>query len=623
MHTLLDELKETLQQDERLFIDGQLAKNKIVELALKLDKDLLKLLLGNNQLKEHFFQDVDGTYVFDKQKFQKFISNKQFLPDSYTAFKNKIGLSGDGENYFIKSNDVSLIWPYKDCVLEGGQTKEDSKRNEIFWNETLAPDQIDRLLDPKALTNFKTFDEKGQHETDAFSINDNYVIKGNNLLALHSLKKVYSGKVKLIYIDPPYNTGNDDFGYNDRFNHSAWLTFMKNRLQIARDLLSKDGSLWINIDDDEGHYLKVLADEIFNRENFVSNIIWQKKFSPQNDARWFSDSHDHILVYAKNKETWRPNLLPRTDEMNSRYTNTDDDPRGPWTSGDLSVKTYSEANDYPIKTPSGREVNPPKGYCWRVSEEKLQELIEDDRIWFGEDGSNVPRLKRFLSEVKDGVTAQTIWLHEEVGNNQDSKKEVNEVLDDKTFSTPKPESLLQRIIHLATDEEDIVLDFFAGSGTTGAVAHKMGRQYILCEQMDYVEPVTVKRLQKVIAGEQGGISEEVEWEGGGSFNYMELMEYNAAFINEIEQAGSKDELKDIWQRMQNHAFLSYKIDPGDFNEEKEAFNELSLEEQKQFLIEVLDKNQLYVNYSEIEDEDYGISEEEQRLNHEFYKLSEP
>ncbi|HYX07947.1 MAG TPA: site-specific DNA-methyltransferase, partial [Bacteroidales bacterium] len=194
MHTLLDELKETLQQDERLFIDGQLAKNKIVELALKLDKDLLKLLLGNNQLKEHFFQDVDGTYVFDKQKFQKFISNKQFLPDSYTAFKNKIGLSGDGENYFIKSNDVSLIWPYKDCVLEGGQTKEDSKRNEIFWNETLAPDQIDRLLDPKALTNFKTFDEKGQHETDAFSINDNYVIKGNNLLALHSLKKVYSGK---------------------------------------------------------------------------------------------------------------------------------------------------------------------------------------------------------------------------------------------------------------------------------------------------------------------------------------------------------------------------------------------------------------------------------------------
>lgn len=203
MQNLLDELTETLQNDERLVVDGKLAKNKIVELALKLDKDLLKLLLSNDRLKEHFFEEVEGTYVFDKYAFQRFISNKQFLPDSYTSFKNKIGLSANGEDYFVESNDVSLIWPYKDCVLEGGQTKEDSKRDEIFWNETLAPDQIDRLLDPKALTNFRKFDEDGDQMVDAFSDDDNYVIKGNNLLALHSLKEVYSGKVKQIYIDPP------------------------------------------------------------------------------------------------------------------------------------------------------------------------------------------------------------------------------------------------------------------------------------------------------------------------------------------------------------------------------------------------------------------------------------
>lgn len=625
METLLEELAKTLQEDERLVIEGALAKNKIVELALKLDKDLLKLLLGNDRLKEQFFTEVDGLYVFDKQAFQKFVSNKQFLPDSYTAFKNKIGLTDNGDSYLVEKKEVTLIWPYKDCVLEGGQTKEDAKRNEIFWNETLAPDQIDRLLDPKALTHFKKFDKDGEHEIDELSLYDNYVIKGNNLLALHSLKKVFAGKVKLIYIDPPYNTGNDDFGYNDRFNHSAWLTFMKNRLEVARELLSKDGSLWINIDDDEGHYLKVLADEVFKRENFVANVVWEKKYSPQNDARWFSDMHDHIFVYAKNKETWRPNLLPRTEEMNSRYTNTDDDPRGPWKSSDLSVKTYSEANDYPIKTPSGRVANPPKGYCWRVSKEKFKEMVEDDRIWFGEDGSNIPSIKRFLSEVQQGTPPTTIWKYEDVGHNQDARKEIKSLFEEdeeNDFSTPKPEFLLQRVVHIGSNEGDIVLDFFAGSGTTGAVAHKMGRQYILCEQMDYVEDVTLKRLQKVIEGERGGISEEVDWQGGGSFVYAGLMQFNAKFIEEIEEADSKEAVQEIWQQMQEHAFLSYKVRPSDIDKEKELFDELTPEQQKQFLIEVLDKNQLYVNYSEIADEEFGISEEVKRLNHDFYGLKD-
>ncbi|MEX1269948.1 MAG: site-specific DNA-methyltransferase [Balneolaceae bacterium] len=622
MQTLLHELTTTLQQDDRLVIDGKLAKNKVVEMALKLDRNLLKLLLGNEKLKERFFADVDGTMVFDKQFFQKFVANKQFLPDSYTAYKNKIGLSDNGENYLAEKNDVTLIWPYKDCVLEGGQTREDAKRNEIFWNETLAPDQIDRLLDAKALTNFKKFNKEGEHPATKLSDKDNYIIKGNNLLALHSLKKKFAGKVKLVYIDPPYNTGNDDFGYNDRFNHSAWLTFMKNRLEVAYQLLSNDGSLWINIDDDEGHYLKVLADEVFKRENFVANVVWEKKYSPQNDSRWFSDMHDHIFVYAKNKETWRPNLLPRTEEMDNRYTNRDNDPRGPWKAADLSVKTYSEKNDYPITTPTGRVVDPPASRCWTVSKEKFKELIEENRIWFGEDGNATPARKVYLSEVQQGIPPSTLWQYKDVGHNQDARKEVIKLFKDEKgdFSTPKPEYLLQRIIHIGTNKDDLVLDFFAGSGTTGAVAHKMGRQYILCEQMDYVEPVTVKRLQKVVEGERGGISKEMEWHGGGSFIYAELMEYNAAYISQIENAGSAKELQTIWDSMQKNAFLSYRVDPKLINSEKDSFEELSLEEQKQFLIEVLDKNQLYVNVSEIQDEEFGVNEGDKKLNRAFYNI---
>lgn len=621
MQNLLYELKEVLQQDERFIIEGKLAKNKIVEHALRLDAELLELLLDNERLTEHFFERVGEQYVFDKQKFQRFVSNKQFLPDSYTAFKNKIGLTVNGE-YLTESKEVVLSWPYKDCVLEGGQMSEYAKRNEIFWNKTLAPDQIDRLLDPKILTNFKKFDSKGEQKVLEISSNDNYIIKGNNLLALNSLNKNYAGKVKLIYIDPPYNTGNDDFGYNDRFTHSAWLTFMKNRLQVAHKLLSRDGSVWINIDDDESHYLKALTDEIFNRDNFVANIIWEKKYSPQNDARWFSDMHDHILVYAKNKDGWRPNLMPRTEEMDKRYSNPDNDPRGKWKSSDFSVKTYSKDYDYPIKTPSGRIVTPPKSRSWRTSKESFQELVEDGRIWFGKDGDAVPAIKRFLTEVQQGTPPKTIWTYSEVGHNQDARNEIKKLFENEEsdFSTPKPEKLLQRIVHLGSNEGDLILDFFAGSGTTGAVAHKMKRQYILCEQMDYAESVTVKRLKKVIEGEQGGISEDVEWKSGGSFIYTELKKANAEFSDKIEEANSTKKLISIWEDMQNTGFISYRIDPKTINENKSEFEELSLDEQKQFLIELLDKNQLYVNYSEIDDKDYNVSDEDKKLNHQFYSL---
>lgn len=359
--------------------------------------------------------------------------------------------------------------------------------------------------------------------TDSEPDTENMLIHGDNLLALKALEAKYAGKVKCIYIDPPYNTGSAFEHYDDNLEHSQWLNLMRPRLEILKNLLADDGSIWISIDDDEQAYLKVLCDEIFGRFNFVCNVIWEKKFSPQNDAKWLSDNHDFIMVYAKNKNVWRPNLLPRTADMDSRYKNPDNDPRGVWTSGDISVRTYTASCDYPITTPSGRIINPPAGRCWRTSREKFKELVADNRIWFGEDGNNVPRIKRFLSEVKQGMTAMTIWKYTEVGHNQDARKEVKAFNSESVFATPKPERLIERVLTLATNEGDLVLDSFLGSGTTCAVAHKMGRKYIGIEMGDHAYTHCKKRLDMVISGDdKGGISKSVNWTGGGGYRFYEL-----------------------------------------------------------------------------------------------------
>ena len=284
--------------------DGVLLKNAIVEAALALRPKLIAKLLTHDGLKRNFFTEVEGVLVFDKVKFQKFVMNKRFLPDSYTSFKNKVGLTNEDGDFLSESREVVLSWPYKDCVLEGGQTKEDAKRNEVFWNEILAPDEINRLTEPKVLTNFKRYDVDGEHEVDRISMDDNLIIKGNNLLALHSLKKKYAGKVKLIYIDPPYNTGNDSFGYNDSFNHSTWLTFMRNRLQLAYDLLSEDGSLYVQLDWNEVHYCKLLLDEIFGRGHFRNEIIWCYNGPGSPKMKQLNRKHDTILCYSKSVDNW-------------------------------------------------------------------------------------------------------------------------------------------------------------------------------------------------------------------------------------------------------------------------------------------------------------------------------
>lgn len=300
MQNLLNDLTLLLEQDSRLVAEGKLLKNKVVELALALDPGLIKQLLKHDAIRKHFFIEVEGVLVFDKIKFQRFVSNKQFLPDSYTAFKNKIGLSANGE-YLTESKEVVLSWPYKDCVLEGGQDKEDARRNEVFWNETLAPDQIDRLLSPKALTGFKRYGKDGEHPVAELSLNDNLIIKGNNLLALHTLRKVYTGQVKLIYIDPPYNTGTDSFKYNDNFNHSTWLTFMRNRLQVAWGLLSQDGAIFVQCDDSEYVYLKAMCDEIFHAENYEITFYVQVRYGEKtlSERNSYQKLIEQVLVYKK------------------------------------------------------------------------------------------------------------------------------------------------------------------------------------------------------------------------------------------------------------------------------------------------------------------------------------
>jgi len=351
----------------------------------------------------------------------------------------------------------------------------------------------------------------------------NMLIHADNLLALKALEQNFAGKVKCIYIDPPYNTGNAFEHYDDGLEHSTWLNLMKPRLEILYKLLANDGSIWISIDDDESHYLKVFCDEIFGRKNFVTNVIWEKKFSPQNDTKWLSDSHDHILVYAKNKEIWRPKLLPRTELMDSRYKNPDKDPRGVWTSSDLTVKTYSASTDYPITLPNGKIVKPTESRCWSVSQEKFEELVNDNRIWFGESGNNMPRMKRFLTEVQDGSVSKTIWFRTEVGDNQEAKKEVKAFKNEDVFTTPKPERLIQRVLQLASIEGDIVLDSFLGSGTTAAVAHKMKRKYIGIELGEHCNTHCLPRLKAVCDGtDQGGISKALEWKGGGGFKFYGL-----------------------------------------------------------------------------------------------------
>ena len=357
-------------------------------------------------------------------------------------------------------------------------------------------------------------------ENDLF---DNRLIFGDNLLALKALEAEFAGKVKCVFIDPPYNTGSAFTHYDDGLEHSIWLGLMRDRLEIIRRLLADTGSLWVTLDDNEAHYFKVLGDELFGRKNFIADIAWQKKHAPGNNEKGISSDSDHILVWAKDIDRWEYSLLPRSAKQNDLYKNPDSDPRGPWQPDNLTRAEHRDRDFYAIETPSGRKVFPPSGRSWSRPKAEIDRLKADNRLWFGPKGDAGPRLKRFLSEVQDGVVARTVWLREDVGSNDEAKKEAKAFDLKELFSTPKPERLIQQIVHIATRPGDLVLDSFAGSGTTGAVAHKMGRRWIMVELGEHCHTHIIPRLKKVIDGEDpGGITEAVGWKGGGGFRYYRL-----------------------------------------------------------------------------------------------------
>lgn len=408
-------------------------------------------------------------------------------------------------------------------------------------------------LEPRILLEDSEKSYHAKHRVSKDDIFDNRLIFGDNLLALKALEQEFAGKVKCVYIDPPYNTGSAFEHYDDGVEHSLWLGLIRDRLEILKKLLSEDGSLWISIDDNEAHYLRIICDEVLGRNNFVASIIWQKLFTVKNSAKFFSDMHEYVLVYAKNTEKWQRNLLPRATGLDESYTNPDNDLRGPWTTNAIQARNYYSQGSYEIVSPTGKIFTPPVGTFWRISKSSFEELNNDARIWWGKDGTATPRVKKFLSEVKQGVVPATIWFHGDVGTNGEAKIEIRNLFSDideaNIFMTPKPERLIKRIIETATNPGDLVLDSFAGSGTTGAVAHKMGRRWIMVELGDHCHTHIIPRMQKVIDGEdKGGITEAVNWKGGGGFRYYKLApsllekdkydnwiinkEYNAAMLAE-------------------------------------------------------------------------------------------
>lgn len=609
---IIDILIKTLSKDEYV-VDGKINRTLLIDDIFSFKESLISKLLDNKELSKFFFKKIKNNYVFDKVLFYQFVSNKQLLEDSFTKYKKKIGLNiNDSTSNF---DDVVLEWPYKDCVLEGSQIEQNEVRNEIFWNSVIAKEELSNLLSPKVLTNFKFYGDAKKRNI----INENQVIFGNNLITLHSLKCKFANKIQAIYCDPPYNKGGDTFGYNDKFNHSTWLTFLRNRMEVCRELLKPSGTIWINLDDTENHYAKVLMDEIFGRENFISNVIWEKKYSPQNNSTFFSDNHDHILVYGKDKNFTQFNGLERTEEADKAYKNPDNDQRGVWKPGDLSVKGNNEKNIYPIETPSGRIVKPTNGRSWVVKKEKFEELVKDNRIWFGPKGKNIPSTKRFLSEVKNSFTPKTIWTYQEVGHNQDANRELSKFYDMEEFTTPKPEKLLKRILDISTNETDWVLDAFAGSGTTAAVALKMKRKFIICEQMNYGKKIIVKRLSSVLDGEEGGISKDVKWSGGGGFCIYDLKKLNIEIIEKIKIITKTSDLRIIINDLQNHDYLSIHKDLSSLLLSIKDTKDSDIEFAKMALIEVLDKSQLYLSYSEIEDTKHKIDKSDIEINNSFYR----
>ena len=578
-----------LKTDPRLVSqDGDLLKNKAQELAYQLDPTIIGLLLKNDLTKSRFFKEIEGCLIFDQHAFVSFVMNKEFLPDSYTSYKNKIGLTIDGKT-LDERKEVSLVWAYKDCVLAWGQDKEDSKRDEIFYNETLGSDQIDRLLDPKVFTGFKRIDTDGKHDLESFrkdengNITDNLIIKWNNLLALHSLKKQFKGKVKLIYIDPPYNTWEDWFNYNDSFNRSTWLTFMKNRLSVAKDLLHSQWSIYVNIDYNEVHYLKILMDEVFGKDSFQREIIWRIGWLSgyKTIAKNYIRNHDTILFYTKSKDdfTFNKAYIPR-EEFMERFNADNKKEISSYLKDALDIQERKKQTDF-IDFISN--IGLPEQYP-----------IEDTWNCSTYDKLNSIAIVSFAWEK----VSKMLWTDE--------------------LKWQKSEKLLQRIIEISTNPWDIVLDYHLWTWSTWAVSHKLWRQYVWVEQMNYIETMAVERLKKVINWDNVGISNSINWQGGWDFVYMEIACDAERYIEMIRDAQNTHMLLDIWAELKTKSFVNHKLDPKSIDNTLEVFKTLGFSDQQKTLISLIDKNALYKNLSEMDDTTSEVSESDKKLNRDFY-----
>lgn len=581
MKNIYDIVNEILiQNEEYVSEEGRLLKAKVYSDIMTMNPNLIDVLLENDEIKSKFFVKVNNSYVFDKQKFAWFIESKEFLPDSYTIYSNKIGLSSD-DKFLNQNKDVVLSFPFKDCILEGGQTKEDQKRKEIFFNEIIASDEISSMLAPKVLTNAKRYTKDKIEENIEFTDDDNIIIKGNNLIGIASLINKYEGRIKLIYIDPPYNTGSDSFSYNDEFNRSSWLTFMKNRLEVAKKLLAPDGAIYVQLDYHQVHYAKVLMDEIFGEENFQREIIWRIGWLSGYktiDKNWIRN-HDTILFYSKNKDFMK-------ESFNKEYIKNED------------FKEY-------------------------ISESVLSKKLME----YGLNKAQMKEIANFINYKNrtDKYPIEDVWN----GNEYDdlnsiaivsfSGETVSKMLNpDDEVKGQKSEKLIERIINAHTKPGDIVLDFFGGTGTTGAVAHKMGRKYILFEQLDKHIDIMIRRLNKVIEGEQSGISKRNNWTGGGSFIYCELMENSMELINKIKEA-DESSINSLKEKIYNDDRICSFISQNDLKNADTEFKNMTLEEKKKALILIIDKNKLYVNLSDINDEEFKINSQDKKFTESFYK----
>ncbi|CAM1341008.1 DNA methyltransferase [Tenacibaculum aestuarii] len=667
----LYEILESQLKKENNFIsdNGELKKWVVINKAQNYDSNLISLILENKDLKNKFFINVNSVLVFNQNLFIQFLEQKNYLNDSYTKYQNKVGLTIN-DKYIKQRNEVSLVWPFKDCILEGGQSKEEDKREEIFFNEVLAQDEITQLFEPKIFTNAQIFNTTANSSFKSFSrdseinikrnlpkdtITDNLIIKGNNLLALHSLKKEFTGKVKLIYIDPPFNTGKDEFKYNDNFNHSTWLTFMKNRLTIAKELLSPNGSIVVQVGNEEASYIQVLLDDIFKRENYLNHITMSTN-APSGfkatSSKIFSTSN-HIYIYAKDSGHNELNKIYVEKEYDTAYKYYLLNPES-----DFSEWKYCNIVDI-IAENEGFDSS--KSFRKTLSKENLTNLIADfalknkERVFrtAAVGGGALKKRKKtvLLSKKNKGQVMQhpnedvenffilngemmVFWSN--VFKNIDGELKPAEALTDiwtdigftgianeggvTLKNGKKPELLLKRIIELTTNANDIVLDYHMGSGTTCAVAHKINRQYIGIEQLDYGKNDSTVRLNNVISGDSSGISKLVNWKGGGSFIYLELKKHNQNFIELIQESENTKQLLEIWDLMKLKSFLNYNVDIKKQEHHINDFMQLDLKKQKEHLVTILDKNQLYVNISSMNDKDFEVTQIEKMVTSNFYQL---